>query len=62
MVVEEKRKLIEIQIKEALFDDPRYRVYGWYKGGAGREHGEELFPTRAARWTRSILPINWAKS
>jgi indolepyruvate ferredoxin oxidoreductase len=36
VVVEEKRKLIEIQIKEAIFDDRRgRRVYGWYKGGPG---------------------------
>ncbi|MFV2052595.1 indolepyruvate ferredoxin oxidoreductase family protein [Aliiroseovarius sp. YM-037] len=48
VVVEEKRKLIEVQIKEALFDDNRYRVYGWYKGGAGGLHEEELFPTRMA--------------
>ncbi len=49
VVVEEKRKLIEIQIKEALFDDRRgRRVYGWYKGGAGGLHQEELFPTRMA--------------
>ncbi|QGX98083.1 indolepyruvate ferredoxin oxidoreductase family protein [Roseovarius faecimaris] len=48
VVVEEKRKLIEIQIKEALFDDNRYRVYGWYKGGAGALHRDELFPTRGA--------------
>ena len=49
VVVEEKRKLIEIQIKEAIFDDRRgRRVYGWYKGGAGRLHQEELFPTRFA--------------
>ncbi|MDD9976846.1 MAG: indolepyruvate ferredoxin oxidoreductase family protein, partial [Boseongicola sp.] len=49
VVVEEKRKLIEIQIKEAIFDDRRgRRVYGWYKGGAGRLHQEELFPTRMA--------------
>ncbi|GGE28188.1 indolepyruvate ferredoxin oxidoreductase [Primorskyibacter flagellatus] len=48
VVVEEKRKLIEIQIKEALFDDNRYRVWGWYKGGAGGLHREELFPTRGA--------------
>jgi indolepyruvate ferredoxin oxidoreductase len=49
VVVEEKRKLIEIQIKEAIFDDRRgRRVYGWYKGGAGRLHEEELFPTRMA--------------
>ncbi|MEM0946552.1 MAG: indolepyruvate ferredoxin oxidoreductase family protein [Pseudomonadota bacterium] len=49
VVVEEKRKLIEVQIKEAIFDDRRgRRVYGWYKGGAGRMHSEELFPTRMA--------------
>jgi len=50
VVVEEKRKLIEVQIKEALFDDRRgRRVYGWHKGGgAGSMHGEELFPTRGA--------------
>lgn len=49
VVVEEKRKLIEIQIKEAIFDsrDGR-RVYGWYKGGAGMMGREELFPTRGA--------------
>lgn len=41
VVVEEKRKLIEVQVKEAIFDDRRgRRVYGWYKGE------EELFPTR----------------
>ncbi|MEM7724462.1 MAG: indolepyruvate ferredoxin oxidoreductase family protein [Pseudomonadota bacterium] len=49
VVVEEKRKLIEVQIKEAIFDDRRgRRVYGWYKGGAGRMHEAELFPTRMA--------------
>jgi len=49
VVVEEKRKLIEVQIKEAIFDDRRgRRVYGWYKGGAGGMHKEELFPTRGA--------------
>ncbi len=41
VVVEEKRKLIEVQVKEAIFDDRRgRRVYGWYKEGV------ELFPTR----------------
>ncbi|WP_050930858.1 indolepyruvate ferredoxin oxidoreductase family protein [Aestuariivita boseongensis] len=46
IVVEEKRKLIEVQIKEAIFDDRQgRRVYGWYKGGAGSLHREELFPT-----------------
>ena len=50
VVVEEKRKLIEVQIKEAIFDDRRgRRVYGWHKGGgAGSMHGPELFPTRFA--------------
>lgn len=50
VVVEEKRKLIEVQIKEAIFDDRRgRRVYGWHKGGgAGSMHGEELFQTRDA--------------
>ena len=49
VVVEEKRKLIEVQIKEAIFDDRRgRRVYGWYKGGAGGMHREELFPSRGA--------------
>ncbi|PJE26899.1 indolepyruvate ferredoxin oxidoreductase [Pseudooceanicola antarcticus] len=46
VVVEEKRKLIEVQVKEAIFDDRRgRRVYGWRKGGA---HAEELFPTKGA--------------
>ncbi len=45
VVVEEKRKLIEVQVKEAIFDDRQgRRVYGWYKGNGG----EELFPTRMA--------------
>ncbi|MEX0365681.1 MAG: indolepyruvate ferredoxin oxidoreductase family protein [Ruegeria sp.] len=49
VIVEEKRKLIEVQVKEAIFDDRRgRRVYGWYKGGAGGMHAEELFPTRGA--------------
>ncbi len=49
VIVEEKRKLIEVQVKEAIFDDRRgRRVYGWYKGGAGALHREELFPTRDA--------------
>ena len=48
VVVEEKRKLIEVQIKEAIFDDRNgRRVYGWHKGDA-MENGRrlELFPTR----------------
>ncbi|MGH1465714.1 MAG: indolepyruvate ferredoxin oxidoreductase family protein [Cognatishimia sp.] len=49
VIVEEKRKLIEVQVKEAIFDDRKgRRVYGWYKGGAGGMHAEELFPTRGA--------------
>ncbi|WP_170459234.1 indolepyruvate ferredoxin oxidoreductase family protein [Ruegeria arenilitoris] len=49
IIVEEKRKLIEVQVKEAIFDDRRgRRVYGWYKGGAGTLHRDELFPTRGA--------------
>jgi len=44
IVVEEKRKLIEVQVKEAIFDDRRgRRVYGWKN-----DKGEELFPTRYA--------------
>ncbi|MEP5760603.1 MAG: indolepyruvate ferredoxin oxidoreductase family protein [Litoreibacter sp.] len=50
VVVEEKRKLLEVQIKEAIFDDrDGRRVYGWHKGDAqhnGRR--QELFPTRFA--------------
>jgi indolepyruvate ferredoxin oxidoreductase len=46
VVIEEKRKLIEVQVKEAIFDDRQgRRVYGWYKGGVG---GPELFPVRGA--------------
>ncbi|MFN3662287.1 indolepyruvate ferredoxin oxidoreductase family protein [Yoonia sp.] len=50
IVVEEKRKLIEVQVKEALFDDRRgRRVYGWHKGDEHSEgRREEIFPTRAA--------------
>ncbi|MEC3861093.1 indolepyruvate ferredoxin oxidoreductase family protein [Mesobacterium sp. TK19101] len=50
VVVEEKRKLIEVQVKEAIFDDRRgRRVWGWHKGGgAGSMHGPELFQTKAA--------------
>ena len=45
VIVEEKRKLIEVQVKEAMFDDtPRPRVFGWFKGGAGGLHRDELFP------------------
>ncbi|MFU8822808.1 indolepyruvate ferredoxin oxidoreductase family protein [Yoonia sp.] len=50
IVVEEKRKLIEVQVKEALFDDRNgRRVYGWHKGDEHSEgRREEIFPTRAA--------------
>jgi indolepyruvate ferredoxin oxidoreductase len=49
VIVEEKRKLIEVQVKEAIFDDRRgRRVYGWFKGGAGAMGREKLFPTRGA--------------
>ncbi|MCA8869171.1 MAG: indolepyruvate ferredoxin oxidoreductase family protein [Rhodobacteraceae bacterium] len=44
IVVEEKRKLLEIQVKEAIFDDRKgRRVYGWKN-----DRDEELFPTRYA--------------
>ncbi|RFU13891.1 indolepyruvate ferredoxin oxidoreductase family protein [Rhodobacteraceae bacterium W635] len=44
VVIEEKRKLIEVQVKETIFDDRRgRRVYG-YKDG----QGEILFPTHYA--------------
>jgi indolepyruvate ferredoxin oxidoreductase len=44
IVVEEKRKLLEVQIKEAIFDDRKgRRVYGWKDGD-----GNEMFPTRFA--------------
>ncbi len=49
VVVEEKRKLIEVQIKEALFDDDmRHRVYG------GRKNGKEFF---TARWALDPVDI-----
>ncbi len=49
VVVEEKRKLIEVQIKEALFDDDmRHRVYG------GRKNGKEFF---SARWALDPVDI-----
>ena len=45
VVVEEKRKLIEVQIKEALFDSRRdTRVFGARKGAGG----EELFAIHGA--------------
>ncbi|MBD3804932.1 MAG: indolepyruvate ferredoxin oxidoreductase family protein [Thioclava sp.] len=50
IVVEEKRKLIEVQVKEAIFDDRRgRRVYGWHKGDNWKNGRQvELFPTRYA--------------
>ncbi len=49
VVVEEKRKLIEVQVKEAIFDDRQgRRVYGWHKGDEHSEgRREEIFPTKA---------------
>ncbi len=49
VIVEEKRKLIEVQVKEAIFDDRRgRRVYGWHKGDAHIEgRREEIFPTKS---------------
>ncbi len=45
VVVEEKRKLIEVQVKEAIFDNRKgRRVLGWHHDRTG----EELFPTRYA--------------
>ncbi len=45
VVVEEKRKLIEVQVKEAIFDNRRgRRVLGWHHDRTGAE----LFPTRYA--------------
>lgn len=44
IVVEEKRKLVEVQIKEAIFDDRRgRRVIGWKN-----ETGETIFSVKAA--------------
>ncbi|MEO1542338.1 MAG: indolepyruvate ferredoxin oxidoreductase family protein, partial [Pseudomonadota bacterium] len=44
IVVEEKRKLLEVQIKEAIFDDRRgRRVVGWKY-----EDGSELFTVKGA--------------
>ncbi len=44
IVVEEKRKLVEVQIKEAIFDDRRgRRVIGWKN-----EAGETIFSVKAA--------------
>ncbi len=51
VVVEEKRKLIEVQVKEAIFDNRRgRRVYGHTKGG----DGDILFPAHFALDTADI--------
>lgn len=43
--IEEKRKLIEVQLKEAIFDNRHgRRIHGWKHDRTG----EELFPTRFA--------------
>ena len=49
VVVEEKCKLIEVQVKVALFDDRNgRRVYGWHKGDEHSEGRREVvFPTKA---------------
>ncbi|MDO5657400.1 MAG: indolepyruvate ferredoxin oxidoreductase family protein [Paracoccus sp. (in: a-proteobacteria)] len=45
VVIEEKRKLIEVQVKEAIFDNRHgRRVIGWHHDRTG----EEVFPTRYA--------------
>jgi len=45
IVVEEKRKLIEVQVKEAIFDNRHgRRVIGWHHDRTG----SEVFPTRYA--------------
>ncbi len=44
VVVEEKRKLLEVQAKEAIFNNRQgRRIFGWYD-----DKGQELFPTRFA--------------
>ncbi|MEL6586148.1 MAG: indolepyruvate ferredoxin oxidoreductase family protein, partial [Pseudomonadota bacterium] len=57
--VEEKRKLIEVQVKEAIFDDRRgRRVYGARKGGTGAELFKSHFaldPTEIAEKLGEIL-------
>ncbi|MCP5087488.1 MAG: indolepyruvate ferredoxin oxidoreductase family protein [Rhodobacteraceae bacterium] len=46
IVVEEKRKLIEVQIKEAIFDDRKgRRVVGWKHD---ERHGEVVFSVKGA--------------
>ena len=61
IVVEEKRKLIEVQIKEAIFDDRRgRRVTGWKN-----EAGETIFsvkqaldPVKIARTLGTLLALD----
>ena len=61
IVVEEKRKLIEVQIKEAIFDDRRgRRVTGWKN-----EQGETIFsvkqaldPVKIARTLGDLLALD----
>jgi indolepyruvate ferredoxin oxidoreductase len=61
IVVEEKRKLIEVQIKEAIFDDRRgRRVTGWKN-----ERGETVFsvkqaldPVKIARTLGDLLALD----
>lgn len=49
VVIEEKRKLIEVQIKEAIFDDRQgRRVYG------GRKNGQDFF---SAKWALDPIEI-----
>ena len=61
IVVEEKRKLVEVQIKEAIFDDRRgRRVTGWKN-----EQGETIFsvkealdPVKVARTLGRLLALD----
>lgn len=49
VVIEEKRKLLEGQIKDVLFDQKqRKRVYGWFKKADQASVKEELFPVKGA--------------
>ena len=65
IVVEEKRKLIEVQIKEAIFDDRRgRRVTGWKN-----EAGETIFsvkqaldPVKIARTLGTLLAFDGVES
>ena len=53
VIVEEKRKLLEVQIKEAIFDDRRgRRVIGWK-----HENGETAFSVKA-----SLDPVKIART